>query len=168
MGLFGRACSGGVVALAMMVACGGSSSRQDRPASRASDEPASIPAHLSVFAGVGSRGFGGDDAPALDAMLDGPRGIAVAADGAVYIADTGNNRVRKVRDGVISTVLGHEAAGPNLLDNASGELSIGPSADSWSERLGSWRTDSSACASCPQAVDGNFIFMPDWEYASAG
>ncbi len=52
-------------------------------------------------------GFGGDGGPATAALLNSPRAVAFAPDGTVYIADTMNNRVRKVaRNGVITTVAG--------------------------------------------------------------
>jgi hypothetical protein len=62
-----------------------------------------------VLAGDGHRGFRGDDGPAVKAQLNvtTDSGIAVARDGAVYIADSGNGRVREVRpDGTIVTVAG--------------------------------------------------------------
>lgn len=46
------------------------------------------------------------DGPASQARLFNPCGIAVASDGAVYFADSGNHRVRKLKDGVVSTVAG--------------------------------------------------------------
>jgi len=50
----------------------------------------------------------GDDSWALDARLLRPRGVAVDPDGNVYIADTGQNRIRKVTpDGIITTVAGN-------------------------------------------------------------
>lgn len=63
---------------------------------------------ITTVAGNGSQGFSGDGGPATDAMLDDPAGVAVGADGSLYIADRGNNRIRRVSpDGIISTVAGH-------------------------------------------------------------
>ena len=49
-----------------------------------------------VVAGDGKRGFSGDGGPALDAELDYPGAIAFGPDGALYIVDEANNRVRRV------------------------------------------------------------------------
>src|SRR5205823_12768927 len=52
-------------------------------------------------------GFSGDNGPATDARLNGPAGLAVDALGNLFIADSINNRVRKVSpEGVITTVAG--------------------------------------------------------------
>jgi YD repeat-containing protein len=65
-----------------------------------------------TVAGTGTFGWSGDGGPAAQARLAGPYGVAVGLDGAVYIADTGNNRIRRVgTDGVISTVAGDGSAG---------------------------------------------------------
>ncbi|MFD4612181.1 RICIN domain-containing protein [Streptomyces sp. NPDC058451] len=67
---------------------------------------------ISTVAGTGSPGFSGDGGRAASAQLRNPREVAVDSEGAVYIADAGNNRVRKVSaDGKISTVAGTGAAG---------------------------------------------------------
>jgi uncharacterized repeat protein (TIGR01451 family) len=65
------------------------------------------------FAGVGSaEGFSGDGGPAVSAELDYPEGIAVDAEGNLFIADTGNHRIRKVdRNGIITTVAGDGTPG---------------------------------------------------------
>ena len=61
---------------------------------------------IRTVAGTGTSGYNGDSIPAASAQLDGPWGVAVDASGNLYIADTGNNRIRKVAGGVISTVAG--------------------------------------------------------------
>ncbi len=58
------------------------------------------------IAGTGDEGYSGDGGPALDAIFNQPCGIAWASDGALWIADTLNEAVRRVdEDGVVSTVL---------------------------------------------------------------
>ena len=67
---------------------------------------------VSLLAGDGIAGFSGDGGPALSARLSGPRGIAVADDGTVYVADYTNQRIRRIApDGTISTYAGTGTAG---------------------------------------------------------
>ncbi|MDX2168692.1 MAG: FG-GAP-like repeat-containing protein [Deltaproteobacteria bacterium] len=67
---------------------------------------------LETVAGIGVAGFGGDGEQAVRARLNGPTGVAVDAAGALYIADQGNHRIRRVDpNGVITTVAGTGAAG---------------------------------------------------------
>ena len=61
---------------------------------------------LSLVAGNGITGFSGDGGPATLAQLSGPSAVAVDASGNVYIEDAGNNRIRMVSNGVITTVAG--------------------------------------------------------------
>jgi sugar lactone lactonase YvrE len=62
---------------------------------------------LTIIAGSGVLGFGGDGGIATNAQLNKPSGIAADVAGNVYIADRGNNRIRKVNSsGIISTVAG--------------------------------------------------------------
>ncbi len=62
---------------------------------------------IRPFAGTGDEGFEGDDGPAYAARLSRPAGLAIDAAGSVYIADTGNHRIRRVGpDGVIQTIAG--------------------------------------------------------------
>jgi sugar lactone lactonase YvrE len=52
---------------------------------------------ITTVAGNGGQGFFGDGAPPTGAMLNRPFGIAFDAAGSLYIADTFNNRIRKVQ-----------------------------------------------------------------------
>ncbi|MEV3973478.1 RICIN domain-containing protein [Streptomyces sp. NPDC050698] len=63
---------------------------------------------VSTVAGTGVAAFGGDGGSAVSAQLNYPRAVAVDSAGDLYIADSGNHRVRKVTraDGKISTVAG--------------------------------------------------------------
>jgi uncharacterized protein (TIGR03437 family) len=62
---------------------------------------------ISIAAGTGAAGFGGDGGPAAQAMLNAPAGIAFDSQGTLYIADSGNSRIRTVTaDGNIHTIAG--------------------------------------------------------------
>lgn len=61
---------------------------------------------IATVAGTGFAGFGGDNGEALAAMLRNPTAVAVDSTGALLICDTGNNRVRRVSGGVITTLAG--------------------------------------------------------------
>jgi uncharacterized protein (TIGR03437 family) len=73
---------------------------------------------ISTVAGNGTAGFAGDNGPAVSAQLNTPRGVAVDSTG-IYIADTNNNRVRKISlAGTIRTMAGTGTAG-NLGENVT-------------------------------------------------
>jgi len=62
---------------------------------------------IKTIAGNGKDGYHGDNMPALKATLDKPFGLALDKNNNLYIADRGNNRIRKVDgSGLISTVAG--------------------------------------------------------------
>ena len=67
----------------------------------------------TVVAGTSVEGFSGDGGPASLAQLNAPSAVALDAAGNLYIADTSNNRVRKIdaKTGVISTIAGTGAFG---------------------------------------------------------
>jgi sugar lactone lactonase YvrE len=69
---------------------------------------------VTIVAGSGFLGFGGDGGPATSAKLNSPRGIAVDARGDIYFSDTGASRIRKVAvdTGLISTFAGGGATFP--------------------------------------------------------
>jgi sugar lactone lactonase YvrE len=63
---------------------------------------------LQHIAGTGKKGFAGHGGPARAAMLNGPKGLSVAPDGNVFVADTENHAIRMidVRSGTIALVAG--------------------------------------------------------------
>jgi len=65
--------------------------------------------NISTVAGTGTAGYSGDSGPATSAKLNSPRGVAVDTAGNIYIADTVNNRIRKVdaSTGYITTIAGN-------------------------------------------------------------
>ncbi len=63
---------------------------------------------ISTVAGTGAAGFGGDGEAAVNARLDSPSDLAIDEAGNLFIADTGNELIRKVdgATGIISTIAG--------------------------------------------------------------
>jgi sugar lactone lactonase YvrE len=66
---------------------------------------------ITTVAGNGNQGFSGDGGPATSASLNQPQGVAVDSVGNLYIADSGNERIRKVSGGTITTVAGSGSYG---------------------------------------------------------
>lgn len=71
---------------------------------------------ISTVAGTGEEGFDGDGASAPLARLMQPSGITVDAEGAVYLSDTFNNRIRRIdgKSGIITTVAGTDLRGHSI------------------------------------------------------
>jgi sugar lactone lactonase YvrE len=68
---------------------------------------------ITKVAGTGTPGYNGDGFAATSASLNNPYGLAIDAAGNLYVADRGNNRIRKIdaSTGLISTIAGTGAAG---------------------------------------------------------
>ncbi len=98
--------------------------------------------NVLTIAGTGTPGYSGDNGPAANAQISFPQAVAIDSSGNLYIADTGNNRIRRVSStGTITTVAGNgsqgytgdngaataaELSGPSgLAFDASGNLYIG-------------------------------------------
>jgi sugar lactone lactonase YvrE len=63
---------------------------------------------ITTIAGTGKSGFSGDGGQATSSRLSQPSGVAVDSHGNVFIADTGNNRIRRINtSGIISTFAGN-------------------------------------------------------------
>jgi hypothetical protein len=94
---------------------------------------------VSTFAGTGQPGTT-DHTDPLQAKLNEPTGIAVAGAGpnagAVYIADWGNNSIRRIKaDGTLDTFL---AGKPNLITNPRAEQPMSGTLPGWTSQSGSW------------------------------
>ncbi|MDE0435497.1 MAG: M12 family metallopeptidase [Bryobacterales bacterium] len=62
---------------------------------------------ISTIAGTGVEGYSGDGGPAIDAQLSYPASLTVDADGNLFIADTGTQRIRRVdSSGIVTTIAG--------------------------------------------------------------
>jgi uncharacterized protein (TIGR03437 family) len=80
---------------------------------------------ISTFAGTGTPGYAGDGGPATQAFLNAPYGIRIDSGGNLFIADLGNNVIRRVAtDGTITTVVSNLAAPRNLAFDNSGNMYV--------------------------------------------
>ena len=78
---------------------------------------------ITTVAGTGTSGFSGDGAAATAAQLNRPNDVAVDGSGNLYIADTSNERIRKVdSSGVISTVVRQVFGARGVAFDGSGNL----------------------------------------------
>lgn len=70
---------------------------------------------ITTIAGLGPDhpGYSGDNKSATSAMLDAPLSVAADNNGNIYISDTGNNVIRKISNGTITTIAGNGTPGYN-------------------------------------------------------
>src|SRR5437016_4292288 len=100
LGLDGRRLGAAVAAVLAAAACVGAAARASGPG-----------ATITTVAGTGTAGYSGAGGAALGAQLKSPADLAVSQ-GSLYIADSGNSRVRKVSpSGTITTVAGNGTSG---------------------------------------------------------
>jgi uncharacterized protein (TIGR03437 family) len=67
---------------------------------------------IHILGGNGNFSFGGDGGPATAAQFFVPNDLALDAEGNIYVADTGNNRIRRIAtDGTITTIAGGDTLG---------------------------------------------------------
>lgn len=104
----------------------------------------------SVVAGGNGVGYSGDNGKALAAKLNAPKGVAVDAGGNLYIADTGNNVVRRV-----------DRASQNITTLVGGATSVCPLAsDTYGDSCPATQTILSAPAGVAADANGN-IYVSD-------
>jgi RHS repeat-associated protein len=73
---------------------------------------------ITRFAGTSTSGFAGDGGPATSAQLSNPKGVALGADGSLYIADFNNHRIRRVAPtGIITTIAGNGTTTSNTVSS---------------------------------------------------
>jgi uncharacterized protein (TIGR03437 family) len=82
---------------------------------------------ITTIAGTGTIGYTGDKAAATAATFSLPGGLAFDSSGNLYIADTGNNVIRKISGSTITTVAGNQSQGPNY----GGDLGAATLANLW-------------------------------------
>jgi hypothetical protein len=82
---------------------------------------------ISTVAGTGSRGYSGDGGPAANANIASPQSVALDAAGNLYLADSGNYRIRRVNTtGIINTVAGNGSFTNSGDGGAATNASFGP------------------------------------------
>jgi DNA-binding beta-propeller fold protein YncE len=85
---------------------------------------------VATVAGIGTAGHEGDGGAATEAALDSPLDVAIAEDGAIFISDSGNQRIRRVDpSGVISTVATLDMRPRSLAIDADGNVVVAGFAD---------------------------------------
>lgn len=98
---------------------------------------------LTTLAGSGVAGYSGDGGPAIAAQLNTPSDLRFASNGDLYVADTGNNVIRRIdRDSVITTVVGSGTAGFDGDGGAGGACRLnGPTAVNFDALGNMWIAD---------------------------
>ena len=77
---------------------------------------------------AGGNGWGLRDGPVATAQFAGPMDVAIAADGSIYVADSYSHRIRRIADGIVTTVAGGGPifTWPDFDDDSWGDYRDGP------------------------------------------
>ncbi|EFC43141.1 serine/threonine kinase [Naegleria gruberi] len=120
---------------------------------------------IAVIAGTGEKGNKGDGGLAVNAALNYPTQVTVTSNGILYIADTGNNAIRKIdSNGIISTVTHNAIQGINgVATTSEGELLY---ADSYTVRMiqsvACINPQGQVCSNHGKCVDGQCLCESGW------
>jgi sugar lactone lactonase YvrE len=129
---------------------------------------------ITTVAGDGEQGYSGNGGAATDAQLDSPAGVAIDAQGNLFIADTHNHCIREVAGGTITTIAGTGVAGfsgdggaaASAMLNQPTALAVGPDgslyvADTDNHRIRKIIFGSSGTTITTVAGDGEQFFSGD-------
>jgi hypothetical protein len=73
---------------------------------------------ITTFAGTATAGSAGDGGPALSAQLNGPFGLALDAEGNLFVADRNNLKIRKISPPPAPLITATNAAIPSFIGKA--------------------------------------------------
>lgn len=131
-----------------------------------------VAGQLLLIAGTGTQGYAGDNGPATASQLNSPQALAIASNGTLYIADTGNDAIRAIDStGTITTIAGMGKPGysgdngpatsaqldaPNALAiDATGALLVADSANHRIRRIDTTGTITTVAGSGIQGYSGD-------------
>ncbi|MBO7237833.1 MAG: SMP-30/gluconolactonase/LRE family protein [Elusimicrobiaceae bacterium] len=82
--------------------------------------------YIYTVAGDGRRGYNGEGTKATASPLNSPMGLAISPTGEIYIADTGNNRIRRINrsTGLLETVVGTGIPGDDGDDGLAADAQL--------------------------------------------
>jgi uncharacterized protein (TIGR03437 family) len=122
--------------------------------------------NITTFAGMGIAGFGGDGGAATLAQLNSPAGLALDSQGTLYIVDTLNLSIRRVRAGIVDTVCDRRKIGAaysrlsGVAAGSGGRIYFTEAANSFI-----WQLDSSGTLSRIAGTPGSGTYSGDGQAA---
>lgn len=88
------------------------------------------PGYIATVAGTGTAGYNGDNIAATSAELGGPQDVSLDSAGHIFIADTGNERVRVVNTGTTSVTIAGVTIAAGYIGTVAGNGTAGYNGDS--------------------------------------
>ncbi|MGE5108784.1 MAG: NHL repeat-containing protein [Sphingobacteriales bacterium] len=96
-----------LIAFVLIILITGINCKKDKPEYESSPPSAEKKWVVTTIAGDGTAAF--ENGAALSAKFKTPQDVVVAADGAIYVTDADNHRIRKIKDGQVSTFAGSDS-----------------------------------------------------------
>jgi uncharacterized protein (TIGR03437 family) len=125
---------------------------------------------IHTIAGTGAAGFGGDDGDALVARINAPAGLQLDGAGAIYFADTGNDRIRRLTPYVPPAELAAPVSVANAFSGVAGAIAPGELVMLSGSGFGSLTDDvrfGSLTAAVLEAEAGRLVVLAPEELAGA-